>query len=192
MSWINSPGAHDNAVGAVANLELVRVLSKLPHKRTIRVLFCNEEHNPWHSLVMAETAKKAGDNIIAVMNQDSLCGKSDEAAAAGIKTCVACAGTPEGKALAEFMVKENETYGFPMCTTVGDKPRINDDDGSYVKAGYVNTINNIGSWPYADPQYHLRGDIPERVDMFNLLYSTLLILAAIMDIDEVGTAAFLG
>jgi hypothetical protein len=140
---------------------------------------------------MAETAKKAGDNIIAVMNQDSLCGKSDEAAAAGIKTFVACAGTPEGKALAEFMVKENETYGFPMCTTVGDKPRINDDDGSYVKAGYVNTINNIGSWPYADPQYHLRGDIPERVDMFNLLYSTQLILAAVLDIDEVGSSAFL-
>ena len=192
MSWINSPGAHDNAVGAVANLELVRVLSKLPHKKTIRVLFCNEEHNPWHSLKMAEMAKSAGDNIIAIMNQDSLCGKTDEAAAAGIKTMVACYSTPQGKALAEFVVKENEKYAIPMCVTIGDKPDVNDDDGSYIKAGYVNTINNIGSWPYADPQYHLRGDIPERVDMFNLLYSTQLILAAIMDIDEMGSAAFLG
>ena len=55
----------------------------------------------------------------------------------------------------------------------------------------LNTINNIGSWPYADPQYHLCGDIPERVDMFNLLYSTQLIMAAIMDIDEAGSSAFL-
>ena len=93
---------------------------------------------------------------------------------------------------AEFVVKENEKYAIPMCVTIGDKPYVNDDDGSYIKAGYVNTINNIGSWPYADPQYHLRGDIPERVDMFNLLYSTQLILAAVMDIDEMGSSAFLG
>ena len=33
MSWIDSPGAHDNAVGTVANLELARVLATLPLKQ---------------------------------------------------------------------------------------------------------------------------------------------------------------
>ena len=61
MSWINSPGAHDNAVGTVANMELVRILSALPRRRTVRVLFCNEEHTPWHSKTAAEEARARGD-----------------------------------------------------------------------------------------------------------------------------------
>ncbi|MPN51397.1 hypothetical protein SDC9_199042 [bioreactor metagenome] len=49
---------------------------------------------------------------------------------------------------------------------------------------------NLGSWPYGDPQYHLPGDIPERVDLENLRLSTQLILAAILDIDEAGEHVF--
>lgn len=190
MSWINSPGAHDNAVGAVANMELVRVLSTLELKRTVRVLFCNEEHTPWHSKTYAEAAFKRGDRILAVLNQDSLCGKSDETLAAGIKTNVSAFCTPEGKALADFIVSEAARYDLPICASAVLKERVNDDDGSFIRAGYPDTVHNLGSLPYSDPQYHLAGDIPERVDLINLQLAVQLILASILDIAEHGASAF--
>lgn len=88
MSWIDSPGAHDHATGTVANLELARVLSTCDLRRTVRVLFCNEEHSPWTSRFAADAAAERGDEIIAVFNVDALGGKSDEAAAAGKLTHV--------------------------------------------------------------------------------------------------------
>ncbi|MDD3952943.1 MAG: M28 family peptidase [Lentisphaeria bacterium] len=190
MSWINSPGAHDNAVGAVANMELVRVLSTLRLQRTVRVLFCNEEHSPWHSKTYANAASQRGDRIVAVMNQDSLCGKSDETSASGIKANVSAYSTPEGKALADFIVSEAARYEIPICATAVFKERVNDDDGSFIKAGYPDTVHNLGSLPYGDSQYHLAGDIPERVDLINLQLAVKLILASILDIDEQGASAF--
>ena len=190
MSWINSPGAHDNAVGLVANMELVRVISQLGMDRTVRVLFCNEEHSPWYSRDYAEAAAKRGDHILAVMNQDSICGKSDEAAAAGIRTNVASYSMPEGKPLAEFTVAENAKYDLGLTATIAFKQHVNDDDGSFIKAGYNRTIMNHGSHPYADPQYHLPGDVPERVDLINLQQVTRLILACVSDISENGEDVF--
>ena len=184
MSWINSPGAHDNAVGAVANMELVRVLSGMKLHRTVRVLFCNEEHHPWHSLTYAKDAFANGDKIIAVLNQDSLDGKSDEDAAAGINTQAIIYSTDEGKALAEFIASLAEKYGLDIRITIAQKNCVNDDDGSFIKAGYNRTVMNCGSHPYGDPQYHLPGDIPERVSIENLRLSTQLILAAILEMDE--------
>lgn len=190
MSWINSPGAHDNAVGTVANMELVRVLSQLPLKRSVRVLFCNEEHSPWYSRPYADEAFKRGDRIIAVMNQDSLCGKSDEAMAAGLSTFVSVYSTEEGKPLAEFLGKENEKYEIGLTFSAVKKQWISDDDGSFILAGYPRTVMSIGSFPYGDSQYHLPGDVPERVNIINLGLSAKLILAAVMDLDEMGEEVF--
>ena len=102
MSWIGSPGAHDNAVGTVANVELARILAGLRTKRTIRFLFCNEEHTPWTSRFAAEAAAARGDDIIAVLNVDSLDGKSDEDMAAGKLTHVVGYSTEEGRPLARL------------------------------------------------------------------------------------------
>ena len=190
MSWINSPGAHDNAVGTACNLELIRVLSQLPHKRTIRVLFCNEEHCPWHSLTFAKAAFAHGDRILAVFNQDSICGKSEAALAAGLKTNVSAYSTPEGKVLADFIVAEANTYELPLLATTDFKERVNDDDGSFIKAGYPRTVMNIGSQPYGDDQYHLPGDVPERVDFVNLSLVAKLLMACVLDIDAVGEGIF--
>ena len=190
MSWINSPGAHDNAVGTVANMELVRVLSALPLTRTVRVLFCNEEHAPWYSKTYAEEAAKRGDKLVAVLNQDSLCGKSDAAAAAGIRSMAVMHSTEEGKVLADFLVRENEKYALPLTVSPALKSYVNDDDGSFIKAGFLRTVMTCGSAPYADPQYHLPGDVPERVDIINLALSAQLLLAAILDIGEQGETVF--
>jgi hypothetical protein len=208
MSWINSPGAHDNAVGAVANMELIRVLSRLKLDRTVRVLFCNEEHWPWYSKDYAENAKLRGDNIIAVLNQDSLCGKSDSAAASQLRTFASVYSSHEGRALAEFLRQECEKYQLPLTVTIAPKTSmkangalpaphdrdvkflVNDDDGSFIKAGYLRTVMNLGSYPYGDPQYHLAGDTPERVDIINLELSVKLLMAVILDIDAGGGRVF--
>ncbi|MBP5301009.1 MAG: M28 family peptidase [Victivallales bacterium] len=186
QSWINSPGAQDNATGTVVNLELIRVLALAPHRRTIRFLFCNEEHYPWHSAAMAKDARNRGDDIFAVLNSDSFCGKSDEDQAAGRKTLWSVYSTPEGKPLAELVVALVKKYQLPLEAFVGASKCINDDDGSYIQAGFRCTVVNQGSFPYADSQYHLRGDIPERVDLENLRASAQAVLATVLELDEHG------
>ena len=186
QSWINSAGAQDNATGTVVNLELIRLLANAPHRRTIRFLFCNEEHFPWHSMAMAQEAKNRGDNIIAVLNSDSFCGKNDADQAAGRKTLWSVYSTPEGKPLAELAVSMAAKYELPIETFVGASGSIGDDEGSFINAGFRCAVVNQGSFPYADSQYHLRGDIPERVDLENLRASAQVVLAMILEVDEQG------
>jgi hypothetical protein len=45
-------------------------------------------------------------------------------------------------------------------------------------------VANMGSYPYADPCYHLEGDTPDRVDMENVLLATRAILAAVLHVDR--------
>ena len=183
MSWIDSPGAHDNAVGTVANLELIRVLASVPHRRTVRVLFCNEEHTPWTSRFAAEEAAARGDRIVAVLNQDSLDGKPDIEAARGELTHVVAWSTEEGRELAELVAGCARRHAIPLDVHVAWKERVNDDDGMYINAGFRRTVMNIGSWPYGDDQYHLAGDTPDRVNLENLTASTRLVLAAVLELD---------
>ena len=186
MSWIDSPGAHDNAAGAVANLELARVLAAYPSKRSIRILFCNEEHVPWTSRHAAEEAAARGDNIIAVLNVDSLDGKSEEDMAAGKLTHAVGYSTDEGRPLADFTASWAGQYGIGLDVDVVFKEKVNDDDGMFINAGYRTTVMNCGSFPYVDSEYHLPGDVPERVNIKNMVLSTQLILAAILEVDARG------
>jgi len=186
MSWIDSPGAHDNAVGTVANMELARVLATCRTERSIRTLFCNEEHTPWTSRFAAEAAAARGDDIIAVLNLDSLDGKSDADMAAGSLTHVVTYSTDEGRPLAEIIASCAARYRIDLDVGVAFKEHVNDDDGMFINAGYRRTVMNIGSWPYADSQYHLPGDVPERVNIENMVRSTQLLLAAILELDAGG------
>ena len=183
MSWIDSPGACDNAVGTVANLELARILATTDTRRSVRTLFCNEEHTPWTSRFAAEDAAARGDDIIAVLNLDGLGGKSDEDTAAGKRTHVVAYSTDEGRPLAELVASCAARHDIDLETQVAHKKSVNDDDGMFINAGYRRTVMNTGSFPFTDPQYHLPGDVPERVDIANLVSSTQLLLAAILEID---------
>lgn len=183
QSWIDSPGAHDNAVGTVANLELARVLSACALKRTVRILFCNEEHTPWTSRAAADAAAARGDQIIAVMNVDSLDGKPDEDRAAGRMTHTVCYSTEEGRELAEEIASCATRHGIDLEPKVVHKEFVNDDDGMFIKAGFERTVMNVGSFPYHDSQYHLPGDTPDRISIENVVLSTQLILASILEID---------
>ena len=185
-SWIDSPGAHDNAVGAAANLELARVLAACDVQRSVRVLFCNEEHAPWTSRFAAEAAAARGDRIIAVLNVDGLDNKSDADRAAGKLTHVVRYSTDEGRALAEFIAACALRHGIALDARTAAKQPVNDDDGMFINAGFRAAVHNAGSAPNADSQYHLPGDVPERVNIENMVRSTQLLLAAILDIAEGG------
>jgi hypothetical protein len=182
MSWIHSPGAHDNAVGTVANLEIARLLAACDLKRSVRILFCNEEHTPWTSRFAAEEAAARGDRILAVLNVDSLDGKSDEEMAAGTMSHCIGYSTEEGLPLARMIAACADRYDLGLQTRVVHKAPINDDDGMFIQAGYRAAVMNIGSWPYSDSEYHLVGDIPERVNIENLKRSTQLLLAATLEL----------
>ncbi len=183
QSWIDSPGANDNAIGTVTVLELARVLAGHTPERTIRFLFCNEEHTPWTSVTAAQNARKRGDRIVAVFNVDGVGAKAADERAAGRQTNVSAYTEPEGARLAELMGAVNEHFGIGLEQRAVRRT-VGDDDGSFVKAGYRVTIINIGSWPYGDPNYHGEGDVPERCDVPNAAKAAQAILAAVLTIDQ--------
>ena len=114
QSWIDSPGANDNAIGTVGVLEMARVLAEYPSECTIRFLWCNEEHTPWTSKTAAQKAKSRGDDIVAVFNMDGIGVKTAEQTAAGKKTNVTAYTKPEGKRLAELMGEVNARYSIGL------------------------------------------------------------------------------
>ncbi len=184
QSWIDSPGANDNAIGTAGALELARVLAQYDSACTIRFLFCNEEHTPWTSKTAAQKAKERGDNLIAIFNTDAIGVKSDEERAAGKKTNFIAYTKPEGKKLAELMMEVNTRYAIGLEQRMVERKSPGDDDGSFVQAGYPAAIANFGSWPYADPEYHSEGDTPDRTDVKNAAMTIQAILAAILTLDQ--------
>jgi hypothetical protein len=184
MSWIDSPAAHDNCTGTVANMEIARILAGCGLKRSVRFLFCNEEHVPWTSRAAAAAAAQRGDRIIAVLNQDLLDAKPDADMLAGKLMHGIAYSTDEGKLLAEFIESCAPRHGIGLEIKTHFKPHVNDDDGMYINAGFRTTVMNMGGG--RDAQYHLPGDIPERVNLENLVRSTQLLLAAVLEIAEGG------
>ncbi len=190
MSWIDSPGAHDNGAGTVALLEVARALAACRLRRSVRLLFCNEEHTPWTSRVAAAAAAERGDRLAAVLNVDGLDGKSDEDMAAGRLLQAIGYSTDEGRGLAEFAAACAARHTPELNVTVFFKERVNDDDGMFINEGFRTTIMNTGSWPYGDSEYHLPGDVPERVDLENLRQSTRMLVATILEIDRAESLPF--
>lgn len=184
QSWIDSPGANDNAVGTVGVLELARVLAEYPGERTIRFLFGNEEHTPWTSVTAAQNAKARGDRILAVFNLDSIGAKSAEETAADRKTNVTAYTEPAGERLADLMQAVNARFAIGLEQRAVKRAAPGDDDGSFVRAGFGAAVINIGSWPYADPNYHAPGDIPERCDVANAALTVRATLAAMLTLDQ--------
>lgn len=184
QSWMDSPGANDNAIGTAVTMELAEALRGYRPRHAIRFLFCNEEHRPWMSVVAAAGYLERGQKLLGMFNNDGPGGKSDEDRLAGRMTNVTLYTTPEGKALAELMGEVNEKYGLGLIQSLFQRPGPSDDDGSFIRAGFPAAIVNIGSYPYADPQYHLEGDVPERTDVRNAALTAKAILGAVVAVDQ--------
>jgi hypothetical protein len=184
QSWIDSPGANDNAIGTVGVLEMACVLARYTPECTIRFLLCNEEHTPWTSKTAAKNAKARGDDLVAIFNLDGIGVKTAEQTAAGKKTNVTAYTKPEGKRLAELMGEVNTRYAIGLEQRTVEQSRPGNDDGSFVLAGYPAAVINIGSWPYGDPEYHAEGDVAERCDVKNAALTVQATLAAIVTLDQ--------
>ena len=175
QSWNDSPGAYDNAVGTVALLEMATVLRSWHPERRLRLLFCNEEHTPWTSNVAARKAHARSDSIVAVLNTDSLGGKAD--ADAGRWTNVTQYSSPEGERIAELMAAVNRAFDLGLNQSAQFTEAPGDDHGVFFRHGFRAAVMNVGSLPYADPNYHLLSDTPDRVDMDNVVAATRAVLA---------------
>lgn len=184
QSWVDSPGAGDNAIGTVGVLEMARVLAEVETQRTVTFMFCNEEHTPWTSRTAAAEAKKRGDNIIAVFNTDGIGRKSPDDNAAGKKTNVTKYTAPEGRALGELLGDINALYDIGLEQSLFERPAPGDDDGSFITAGFRAAVMNIGCNPSTtDPNYHTVDDLPELVDVDNAAMTVRMILGAILTLD---------
>lgn len=188
QSWVDSPGAGDNAIGTVGVLEMARVLADVETNRSVAFMFCNEEHTPWTSRMAAENARRRGDDIIAVFNTDGIGRKSPEDNATGKKTNVTKYTTPEGRRLGELICDVNAIYEIGLEQSLVERPAPGDDDGSFVTAGFRAAVMNIGCHPStSDPNYHTVGDLPELVDVGNAAMTVRVVLGAILTLD-VSTA----
>jgi aminopeptidase-like protein len=184
QSWVDSPGAYDNCSGTVAVMEIARVIAGHAPRRTVRFLFCNEEHRPWTSITAAVRAKERGDNLVAIFNIDSVGGKSAEDVAAGNKTNATLYTEAEGERIADLMATVNDHYGIGLQQQKVRRQQPGDDDGSFINAGFPHAIANIGSIPYGEPNYHLESDTPDHVDIENVVMATRASLAAGMWVDQ--------
>ncbi len=186
QSWVDSPGANDNAAGTIGNLEIALLLAGVSTKRSVWFLFCNEEHSPWTSVTAANNARERGDNIIAVFNLDGIGAKSQEDQDAGLKKHVTAYTSVEGQRLANLVGEINQRYAIGLECKTHQRPGPGDDDGSFVKAGYAAAVIMIGSFPYGDPNYHCETDTPEHTDIENVALAVQLSLAAVLTVDQDG------
>lgn len=189
QSWLPcAPGAYDNASGTIALMEIARVLSGYASKRSIWLLFCNEEHWPWTSVAAAQALATSDYRALAVLNLDSLAGKARHGDPPANVTRFS---TPEGEALADLMIALNDQLGLKMIQQKYLCEVPNDDDGSFIHAGIPTAVMSIGSYPYSEPNYHKMSDIAEHVDLDNLGLAVQLNLATVLHLDEYGSAAML-
>ncbi|HPZ84168.1 MAG TPA: hypothetical protein PL064_12075, partial [Thermogutta sp.] len=110
--------------------------------------------------------------------------KSAEDTAAGKKTNVILFTLPEGEPIAQLAFAANERFGIGLEQRIDKRPRPGDDDGSFVRAGYPAAVVMIGSYPYADPNYHTEDDIPERTDVVNAAMTVQVALATVITLDR--------
>jgi len=88
-----------------------------------------------------------------------------------------------------LMAAVNTRFSIGLEQRAVERPRPGDDDGPFVRAGYAAAVVNIGSWPYADPNYHGEGDIPERCDVPNAAQAVQATLAALLTLDRASAVA---
>jgi len=183
-SWIDCPGANDNASGTVCTLEVARLLARQPLKTNVNFLFCNEEHWPWTSTITAEQAKARGDDIIAVFNLDGCGVRSPKDAAAGRRPNTSVYGTPEGEKLADLLAEVNASYDLGLAHVKTYRKEPANDDGVFVKAGFPAAIGVHGGIAWEDPTYHRPEDVPERLHVGTLRRVAQFIAAAVLVLDQ--------
>jgi hypothetical protein len=183
QSWVDSPGAHDNATGTSGLIEVCRCLADYEPQRSVWFLFCNEEHSPWTSVTAARRCRERGDNVVAVLNCDGFGARTAEETAADRKAHGMCYTNEEGRALAELMVRLNGEFSIGLDQTTRRRDWPGDDDGSFVNAGYLAALFTGGTANGEYPTYHRETDMPETVDFDTVRRITQVTLATVLRLD---------
>ena len=184
-SWIDTPGANDNATGTAAAMELARLLGNLgsADTRLIVVLFTNEE-NPyfgtrdWGSRRFAEMLAERGEPVSAMLSLETIGFYSDVPnsqkypAPLGLfypttANFVAFVAMPGSRTLMQKLIGAfRETTAFPTAGGVapGFIPGIGwSDHKAFADAGFEAVmITDTALFRYA--HYHKPTDTPDKVD----------------------------
>ncbi|UCE17099.1 MAG: M20/M25/M40 family metallo-hydrolase [Gemmatimonadota bacterium] len=192
--WNYAPGADDNASGTAAVLETARILSQYGSERTLQfICFGGEEQWMIGSYAYVEERRAAGDNFVAVINNDMIAytgeGKFEDIEV----DCI-----PETEWMADdVMALASDFVTYPMTKNV-DWGNVSDHT-PFWENGYPaielaeDEANEV--WGGTSPYYHTPGDV---IETLNFEFATQIVkmnaaaLASWADVSVTGSAVACG
>ena len=183
-SVVGTPGANDNASGVAGLLALARALAATKPERTLRfVAFVNEE--PPHfrteemgSRVYARRCRDRNETVIAMLSLETIGCFTDKPDSqkypAPLGLCypstgnfIAFVGNVGSRSLVRRCVKTfRDRAAFPSegAALPGWLPGVGwSDHESFWENGFP-AVMVTDTAPFRFPQYHLRGDTPDKID----------------------------
>lgn len=182
-----APGADDNASGSAALMMAAKILSRYQFQRTVRfIFFTGEEQDGLGSWVYARDARRAGENIVAVVNMDMLAWDSKGGPTMRVHTRVPSKGAKDLE-IANAFVDVVDIYNITLTPIVTSYGMNESDHGSFWAYSYpaVCIIEDDGdpnSWGDFNPNYHTTRD---KLATLNIPYYKNMVSAI------VGTVAHL-
>lgn len=201
-SAFNSPGANDNATGAVATLELARMFAKQPTNRTIRFVEFTNEEPPFFwtkdmgSLVYAKQLKARKEKIVAMLSLETMGYFSDNAGSQKYPFPIGLLYPNKGNFIAfvgdfqsgdlvrRSIASFRHHAQFPSEGAVLPSwlPGVGwSDQWSFWKQGYPGVMVTDTA-PYRYPYYHREDDTFDKIDLDKLARVILGLTEVISDL----------
>ena len=186
-----APGADDNASGTAAVLETARILSQYESERTLQfICFGGEEQWMIGSYAFVEERRAAGDNYVAVINNDMIAYTGD-----GEQEDIEVDCIPETEWLADIIVTLASNFvTYPMSKNV-DWGNVSDHT-PFWENGYpaIELAEDEADeiWGDANPWYHTKGDIIETLNMdfaTQIVKMNVMALALIAGVEVTGSVS---
>ncbi|MBM3330535.1 M20/M25/M40 family metallo-hydrolase [candidate division WOR-3 bacterium] len=149
-----SPGADDNASGAVSAIEACRVTQGFQFRRDLRFIAFSAEELGLGSPYYAGQARNRGDSILGVLNFDMI-GYADSVPED--LEVIGKIANPACEPLCDLFMAAADTYTTLNCNKrmMTDMPYS--DHASFWNNGYVALCGSEDFWP-PNPYYHSPGD----------------------------------
>ena len=186
QSDARAPGADDNASGVAAVLELARILSKVDLRSNIQyVLFSGEEQGQWGSTAYVKHLQPNNTKVDLVMNLDMIGYPALGLDNVSIEYDLGNKFTTNdiySKKVGQFI--EQVALEYANLETLLHPLGMTDHIPFEATGKIVIGIHDGGS--ELNPNYHNTSDTPDTLDIEYLTSVTKLVLAAILNIDEVS------
>lgn len=151
-----APGADDNGTGAAFTMEIARVLSGTPFRKTVRfITFGAEEQGLWGSWNHAMGCLDRGDNIELMINADMIGNLEDGYLNFGIMCNEG--GYPYGRALGELAEESTDLIPEIEVGEFGGS-----DHYPFDQCGFRTVYSEESDF---SPNYHRQTDLVENLDM---------------------------